>query len=49
MLYLPSLTSPDPIFAQGHYCFQYKRPAQKESGLVHRPDWNWDHHCDGEC
>ena len=35
-----SLTWPDPIITQGHYHFQYKRLAQKESGLVHRPDWN---------
>ena len=24
-----SLAWPDPIFVQGHYRFQYKRPAQK--------------------
>ena len=32
----PSLAWPDPIFAQGRYRFQYKRPVRKGSGLVHR-------------
>ena len=40
-MYVYNLTWPDPIFAQGRYRFQYKRPTRKGSGLVHRPDWNW--------
>ena len=42
---LTSLTWPDPIFAQGHDRLQYKHSPQKESVLVHGPDWNQDHHC----
>ena len=30
-----SLAWPDPIFAQGHYRFQYKGQAQKGSGSVY--------------
>ena len=36
--YIASLAWPDPIFMQGCYRLQYKLPAQKGSGLVHRPD-----------
>ena len=35
-----SFAWPAPIFTQGHYRLQYKFPAQKGSGPVHRPDWN---------
>ena len=44
-----SLSWPDPIFTQGRYRLQYKRPAQKGSGPVHRLDWNRDHHRGGGC
>ena len=44
-----SLTWPDPIFVQGRYRLQYKHPAQKGSGPVHRPDWNRNHHHGGGC
>ena len=47
--YVPSLAWPDTIYAQGHYRLQYKRPARKGSGPVHRPDWNRDYHRGGGC
>ena len=42
-----SLAWPDPIFAQGRHRLQYKRPARKGSGPVHRPNWNRDYHRGG--
>ena len=48
-LYSINLMWPDPLLVQGCHRLQYKRLAQKESGLVHRLDWNQDHHRGGGC